>query len=338
MYQRVAQVPGVLATRRSGRAGLYACSLALAACSFALDVDDDQCTIDADCMVSGLGGTCSQGVCVAASASTASPCIGSECGDDGVGESGGATVCGGVVCPQADALCFHGQCASQELVAPFMCDAEQPAPTHMIPVELYVEEYVKRNRPLAGLHITACLAMDVFCDSPVTRAVDAEATGILRFQVPYGFEGYFMIESDVTMPFVMEFTKALVEPLINREVRVADYKTIEQLTAVTSAPVDLEQGIVIVEAYDCQGGPQGGVHFKAASAAALPFYLVNLLPNLEATTTVHDETSGYAVGGFFNVPPGLVLITAEVGVDGPMIDTHNAHVRSGAMTFLDVRR
>ena len=294
-------------------------------CTQLIDVSPLQCELDNDCLLRGLPGICIDGVCVAMTD------VGAATDPDPRLPGCPDSPCGAI----QDPVCFADQCASQARVQPFICDSAPPASGEMILFPIAITEYSQPNRVLPGLKITACERTDVLCMSPTLELTPQEKD--VDVPLPFGFDGYLMIQTDATIPFIWQFAQPLTEPGPRREGRLLAPDTIDAIAGIAMVNINQNLGLIAMQASNCAGVPSAGIHFSEPTGEAVGFYIVDLLPNLNATETQFDMNGNFAVGGFFNMPTGLHLFTARIGVDGPMLGAVNAIVRAGALTFLDIR-
>jgi hypothetical protein len=325
------------------RAGLWLGYALLTGCSFLIDVGRDQCSTDGDCDRAGVGGSCNQGICVAMSSSS-STCDGGECSsamggsDADVGDASNepsGLLCNGVRCEEAE-VCFADTCAIATSVAPYMCEADEPpAPVGLLRFTMPVRDFVS-DQPLPDLVVLACRENDVACDSPIARFDDPDGTGDVVLELPFKFRGYLEVSSSASLTSLWFFTRPMLEPLDAKVLKAVASTTVELLAAIAGVMIDRSQGIVIVEPFDCDGYPAGGIHFEESKRTATPFYIIDERPSIEATITVRDEVENQAGGGFVNAAPGFTLFTARIGVDGPVLGEVNANVKANTVTYIDI--
>ncbi len=324
------------------RAGLWLGCTLLAGCSFLIDVNRDQCSTDGDCDWAGVSSSCNQGICVAMSSSS-STCDGGECSPvtdasepvaDASTEPDGL-MCNGTRCEEAE-VCFADTCAVATSVAPYMCEVDEPpAPVGSIRFTMPVRDFVS-DAPLPNLMVLACRENDLACDSPIARFDDVDGTGDVVLELPYKFRGYLEVSSSAALTSLWFFTQPLLEPLNAKVLKAVAPTTVDLLAAIAGLQIDRSQGIVIVEPFDCDGNPAGGIHIEESKQTAIPFYIIDERPSIEATVTVRDDVENQAAGGFVNATPGFTLFTARIGVDGPVLGEVNANVKSNTVTYIDI--
>jgi hypothetical protein len=163
----------------------------------------------------------------------------------------------------------------------------------------------------------------------------AADTGLLVFELPRGFLGFFEVRSDA-VPALSYLTKPILVDTVDRDLQVSAPATFQAFAMFDGTVVDETRGVALLEAFDCTGVPVAGVHFEASATGAQPFYIVNHVPNRDVKVTTLDPGTNVADGGFVNVPAGFVTFTARYGVDGPVLGTFNVGVRPSTFTFVDM--
>jgi hypothetical protein len=161
-------------------------------------------------------------------------------------------------------------------------------------------------------------------------------TGDIELELPYRFSGFLEVHSSDALTALWYFTEPLLEPRVAKDLLVPAPSTVAVLASVTGFALESNKGIVILEAFDCEGVARGGISFEESKQGALPFFIVDELPNSEANVTVRDDMNDIAIGGFLNAAPGFTLFTARLGVDGPKLGEFNANVRASTVTYLDI--
>jgi hypothetical protein len=307
--------------------------LASPGCSALINVSGTQCDTNADCSTSMLGDQCIEHVCVS---SNIAPCQGANC-SAGVANATTAICTSDDACKQKNLpRCMRGTCVSADVAARWVCTTDSPPDEagDTIHYSFRVLEFVSREAP-KNISALACRSNDVSCGSPVASFEDSDATGLVEMDIPRGFLGFFEVRSDALTAYSY-ITKPLREDTVDRDLQVSAQSTVDLLASIDGTPFDMTKGIMLVEAFDCTGTPSGGIHFSESKDTAHPFYIVNHVPNSDATVSVFDPDNNVADGGFINVQPGFVTVTAELGVGGPKLGEFNAHVRESAVTYIDM--
>jgi hypothetical protein len=236
---------------------------------------------------------------------------------------------------------MRGTCVSEDVAQLFLCKAPEAPPTPLngsasdpVRYSFKVVEYRSRKPPL-NLTARACRAADVMCMDAVAPLMVGADTGLIQFELPRGFIGFFEVRSDA-MPALSYLTKPILVDTVDRDLQVSAPTTFRGFAMLDGTEVDEAKGVALLEAFDCTGMPVGGVHFEASNLGAQPFYIVNHLPNHDVQVSALDTETNVADGGFVNVSPGFVTFTARYGVDGPMLGAFNAAIRPGTFTFIDM--
>jgi hypothetical protein len=296
-------------------------------CSALIDVSGHQCDTDGECVTAKLGDSCVAHVCTTTTSSKGP--------DAGVAFNGMCTKdseCTAKNTPR----CMNGACVAEDIAQRWACDTS-PAPdtgTGTIQYTFHVLEFVSRQPP-GNLTVNACRENDVECTKPVAQFTDTQATGDVRLELPAGFLGFFDVRSDA-LSALSYLTKPLYVDTQDRDLQVVAPSTLEILSSVAGVGFEPAKGLALVEAFDCTGTPSGGVHFLESRGTATPFYLVNHVPNKDATISVYDTVNNVADGGFINLQPGFITFSAQLGVDGIALGSFNAHVRANTVTYIDM--
>jgi hypothetical protein len=294
-----------------------ATAMVTSGCSLLLQLDGEQCRTDSDCVQSGLGAACSQGVC---------------------GSSPGKVTsasCGSVPTCAKTETCFKEQCAPSTLVQPFACERPHGDPSAAVSLTLHITDYLS-NKPVDGLVVRACPVADVLCQAPVATVEGNDGSADVVLHLPYGFAGFLDLTAKDTIETLFYFGKPLVGT-VDKAMTLAGSSAIDGLAALAlqaNVTIDRSAGITFAQAFDCEGKAAGGIRFEA-SEAANSFFVVNGLPSLDAQLTVRDEAANAAGGGFFNLQPGFAVFTARVGTNGPKLGEYNAQVRAAGVTSLE---
>jgi hypothetical protein len=318
----------MLQTARSPALWLIWMALHLSACSALIDVSGHQCETDVQCRDRQLGDMCSENVCITAPQQMAGGIQDSARRNDPcVRETD---------CSAATPRCMRGACVSQDVADMFLC-RPQPAPPIDAAIVRYsfkVIEYVMRLPP-ANISARACRGNDVKCTNPIMPVRIVQETGSVEFELPRGFLGFFEVLSDA-VPALSYLTKPIEVDTVDRDLQLSAPQTFMTFAMLDGAEIDDTKGVALLEAFDCQGTPVGGVHFESSVGNVRPFYIVNHVPNRAASVSSLDTVNNVADGGFMNVEPGFVTFTARYGVGGPVLGSFNVAVRASTFTFVDM--
>jgi hypothetical protein len=187
--------------------------------------------------------------------------------------------------------------------------------------------------PVAGAAVSLCRFKDQNCTSPVVPTQTTDDAGYVAFNVPFANFGFASTADSYTQVLAPGFIPALYfigysvtepqAPLAEPDVIVG--------TSAESAPifatemVDPNLATVQAGVFDCDGAGAGDVRLSIDSSdpGILPYYYQTnggtWVPDFKATATI----GSFAYGGFVNVPPGMVTLTATpVGHDKPAAQVH----------------
>jgi hypothetical protein len=292
---------------------LMACGSMQFGCSALIDVHDWQCDTAAQCVHAKLG-----------SLEAPDREDNSRCTRDDE-------------CSKNTPRCMRGTCVAQDIADKFLCmpsEDDEPS-SDTVKYSFNVMEYVSRMPP-KNLTVKACQTADVTCRMPVAMFTDSEHTGLVQLELPKNFLGFFEVKSDDALPALSYLTKPVRHDWMDRDLQVSAPSTVMLLSNADMTDFDPSRGLALVEAFDCDGTPSGGVHFSESKNDSKPFYIVNRAPNSDVQVSSYDPDSNVADGGFINLQPGYITFTARYGVDGPVLGEFNAQVRANTITFIDM--
>jgi hypothetical protein len=182
-----------------------------------------------------------------------------------------------------------------------------------------------------GLSVRVCPQRDVECATPLTDFEPVRPDGWIDVVLYSGFSGFLEIRGDAIIPMAFFYPEPITR---DREVYASAIGVVERavlptLSAAAGAEQESTLGLVVLRTYDCQGESALGVSYDIDKAGT-PFYFVAGLPSL---TTV--ETSDSGIGGFFNVAPGVIVASAELGGTGrEILKPASMLVRAGWLSYV----
>jgi hypothetical protein len=230
---------------------------------------------------------------------------------------------------------MRSACVSQNVAEMFLCRSQaEPSESTTVKYSFRVIEYVSRAPP-ADIKASACRGNDARCADAIQPRRISQDQGMVEFELPRGFLGFFEVRS-AAMPALSYLTKPIVTDLVDRDLKVSSLETFMTLAMLDGAELDPSKGAVLLEAFDCEGTPVGGVHFESSVGGVRPYYIVNQVPSSDVAVTARDVVNNVAEGGFLNVEPGFVTFKARYGIGGPELGSFNAAVRPGTVTFMDM--
>ncbi len=287
-----------------------AAALGTSACALSVWSNERQCENDGDCARRGsafAGAVCASGTCVAPAglegAAGSGPPVDPAwaCLQGGAGGRGEAGAGGGAAGGATVRVTFHG-------------------------VRLDEAE------PLVGASVRPCRKNDIECTLLGVAPQLTDAGGKTTFELPAGFDGY------------LEGTRADINPILLFPGPLVRDLELPAVGGVTPAEADLfagfirgpnegvegQEGTAILSATDCLGAPAAGVAFTVDAAASAPFFLINGVPNTNASAT-----DGGGRGGFLGLPePAFLLFRATRAATGEPLAEVSAFTRLNAFTYV----
>jgi hypothetical protein len=208
---------------------------------------------------------------------------------------------------------------------------ELPAPKgDTVPFVLEVRDTATRAA-IAGVRGRTCGRLDPTC-AKGSGELTSNEQGVLAFTVLDDFDGFIELVGDgyVSTIYYPQLSFVRRGGGSGPYVTLSAPQTLEALaTSNGGASLDPSLGTALLYVVDCEGRAAAGVRFTADPAgSATPYYLVNRVPSTRATVT----DAAIAGGGFINLPPGNVSVTAVLEVTGETIATTSVNVRAGQLT------
>lgn len=197
------------------------------------------------------------------------------------------------------------------------------------------------GEPMAGVEFEVCPdASDASCANPVVEGetgTDGTFTGTISTgEDRLGFDGYARVKGDDVVDTLVFFHPPITEnkdapdraPLVTRDL----FETFA--TAGMGKSPNPERGHLALEALDCSWSRAGGVTFEidTGDAETTEAYLRGgTTPDATA-----ERTDGSGLGGFVDVPPGEVTVTARVAETGEYVGEVDVFVEAGAVSEVAV--
>jgi hypothetical protein len=317
-------------TTRAWRIGaLLAATVAggLAACSLLVPLNEQQCTVSADCAARGgpfAGAECVDNVCVGP--------IGASDGSADGGEDAGAWAC----------LSQPRQVTTSAPVAiTFKAfDVIEPITTTgpMGGDDFTVVSYT----PVPGMSVEGCSQLDPTCAQPITPLAVSDDAGEVTFVVPQNTLGFFTFSQDSYVPVKLYPGNLLADAsTFAPPVAMLPATDIGLLAQAIGVPIELgaEAGVghAFLQVYDCFDRHAAGVSFTFLGDAGpntVQWYSSGgtELPNPMAT-----ETDDIGAGGAVNVPVGIVSIVATLVTSKTTLGQVDFVVTSGGASFAWLR-
>ncbi|HVU05416.1 MAG TPA: hypothetical protein VHE30_26900 [Polyangiaceae bacterium] len=294
---------------RAGSGGLILLGAALAGCSLAIDADRVQCKTNADCT--------SRGASFAHSACVASLCqaIHAEVPEPKVDAGGSAAA-------PADAGLDPWRCLDE----PEQPTTDAPGPFH---VTFHLSDILSQT-PQVGVTARACKKLDVDCELPQSDSLVTDENGDVTLDLARGFNGYVEFTGGAIMPGLYFPNPPVHEDESRISVQAVTPGIVGALTKSLGSPQDPALGLMLLNALTCDGTGAPHVSYTATgtAAGAVTFYAIGGLP---AANAIETDSSGF--GGFVNVPPGTVPVTATILPEGRELATVSLLVRANTITY-----
>jgi hypothetical protein len=192
-----------------------------------------------------------------------------------------------------------------------------PAHTPGQKVKLTIDAYrFTTNEPFPGAQIVTCGGKDPTCAHPIGEPVQTDESGSWTLSLDSGFDGYFL----VTAPDTMDALVFIAWPLTadqHYSLGLDSYEVYKSLVKSGGGTVKDEDGALFVFTYDCllRSAPHVMLDIDAESkdpdGSTSHFFFVGSTP-----VSAIDETSPDGIGGFSNVLPKTVTITASLKREG----------------------
>jgi hypothetical protein len=189
--------------------------------------------------------------------------------------------------------------------------------------------------PLAAAQVSACPALDQNCSTPLSTGT-TDSNGLVTLTsstVP--FSGYVQIVAPgywTDLFYIYPYLTESTVPGLALNDTIYSTGQMAQIAAQAHVTLDPSLGIIAADPNDCTASPAAGVSFSGLGLgdAAAPYYFVGSTPTPLATATSLPDSAG----GFYNVAPGLVTLSASE--NGTTIDTVAVYVRGSALTQLQL--
>lgn len=210
-------------------------------------------------------------------------------------------------------------------------EAEMPTASPLLPsidLALTVIDTVT-DAPPPGLSARACSRLDVECANPLTPDVNAAVDGAMHLSVPQRFAGFVEIRSPATVPTMYFINQELMRDTAE-SFAIISTAALAGLAARDNVMIEPERGFVLIRTFDCQGEPASGVQLSNDKGGE-PFAFVDGFP-----VVGRDETSGDGIGGFVNIPAGIVVLQGIVREHGTSLSNASVIVRPGWFSYGDV--
>lgn len=198
--------------------------------------------------------------------------------------------------------------------------------------------------PIGNAQIRLCPLTDFNCDAPLsTQMILTDPNGVTSITLPAPFQGYFEIQAQGFVPELFLFTPTIAETMLPGTLQnIAMFPSglfASYVMQVVPTPDTTTKGVLYVAPVDCAGEGAPNVSFEAdptkLGSSAAPYYIVNgMTPDGKAVATSNAGQGGLIGGGWVQVDPGLLPVTAAVG--GTHVAKQGAPIRAGALTVVQL--
>jgi hypothetical protein len=206
-----------------------------------------------------------------------------------------------------------------------------PAPTEgeMVAFTVHTTAFLDSSN-YKDVTIRACPRSDYDCQSPIdTQKTGAD--GLTTLHVPSGFTGYFDATADNTLESLVYLSWPLVRDA-TYELQLGPYSLYQTLVMSGGGTVDDTKGAVFVYTEDCLGNPAPGIKLGIDPLnIADAFYFLGGSP-----VATQMETAAEAIGGYSNVDPGTVTLTATLSATMKQVASFTVQVRKQTLTFVSL--
>jgi hypothetical protein len=193
------------------------------------------------------------------------------------------------------------------------------------------------GNPVPGADVSLCTFRDPDCTNPIVPRQKTDASGNIAFTVPFSAFGFASPADSYTQVIAPGYVPALyfigygvsepVAPLAQPDVIIA------MAAGASQFSWDQTLGWVQAGVFDCDGAPAPGVQITIDSTdlRIRQYYYQTgggtWVPDFKGTAT-----GSFPYGGFMNVPPGIVTLTATpLGQKKPSAQVH-VLVRAGTLS------
>lgn len=191
-----------------------------------------------------------------------------------------------------------------------------------------------------NLSVKVCPKSDATCAAPSDS--QSSPMNMVTVKVPTGtngFDGFFEVDG-AGAPTNLKY---VFPPVGAGFAGAADWQFLLFTDAIDAAigqeiGVTLDPALAIVglQSFDCTFNAIGGVSFELAGggASAKLLYFVGGLSGTASLSAKATELASDALGGFVNVSPGEVTVSAKVAATGQSLGSVKVFTRAGAMTTI----
>jgi hypothetical protein len=192
--------------------------------------------------------------------------------------------------------------------------------------------------PVVGAPGKLCEPLDTDCLSPLDEAVTDE-NGVLSLTGYYGFRGYTLLEPPESYPnmapAILWANPPRFDEVAAEDIQPAHLTAVDEVSGIAAllgTSVNPDAGHIFGLTSDCNQQPIGNVTLRSdvVGTDTVQYYFDGSIPSKTAA-----ETDASGLGGFVNVPAGLVTITAT-SLDVGLLGSATVLVKPGHITYLGI--
>ena len=217
-------------------------------------------------------------------------------------------------------------------------------PTNSTPaykLTMHLQDAVS-SKALPGIAAQLCRRLDVTCADPSGAPVVSDSGGGVTMPIEAAFNGYVQLTdsnagsgSSSIAPSLYFLTAPASGDLNLPSVPLASPLAAAGIVYSAGGTTwDSTRGIVLLNAFDCQGQTAADLVFSVGGApdpSSFTFYLVKGYPTTDATAT---DATGY--GGLVNITPGVTTIAATLAPSSRKVSTISVLIRAGYISYSSV--
>ncbi len=200
-----------------------------------------------------------------------------------------------------------------------------------VPVDLSMVIRSFTGAIIDDVSVDVCGAVDVNCMFPLEEGLTTGETGQILLPMFQGYSGFLQVISDGFISTVFHVRRPVWEDRQDpRPILLLPQQALLPLAMASNVEYRNELAIAGVSVVDCSGQRAPDVEFRN-SVGGLSFYVVDGLPSASATTT-----DSFGLGGFLNVPAGVVTFEAYETDQGRFIGRRAVTMRAEWATITEI--
>lgn len=189
----------------------------------------------------------------------------------------------------------------------------------------------------------SCRADDPNCENPIEDQLKPDATGYIHFQdLPTPFSGHMEFEIPGLLPLLFSINRPLLTDYEGFAGASISLATQMGLADRALDDVNFESGTVIMLLADCNGDPAVDVRvIQPDGLGSKAFYFDGPFPDqgLDSSvisTSISEDGSPLAIGGFFNLPAGSVALEVRLASTDRLVSSFKVSIHNGSISAVKV--